>query len=247
MTTVAIILAAGQGKRMQAGYNKVFMTLGGKPILEYVLEAFQHCPLIDGVIVVAQKEEVDYFHQFFGSESYSKIIGVVAGGQERQDSVHQGLKLLPDNCQRVLIHDGARPFVSGQIIQRVVEAIQEECGVVAGVPVKDTIKRVADYQMVAETLCRDRLWSIQTPQGFSCKQIVSCYDQAMSDGYYGTDDASLVERYGGHVQVVLGAYENIKVTTPEDITIGEALLRQGNYMADHQGAYSYDSEEGGQM
>ncbi|MBR6755911.1 MAG: 2-C-methyl-D-erythritol 4-phosphate cytidylyltransferase [Peptococcaceae bacterium] len=228
MTTIAIILAAGQGKRMQAGYNKVLMTLGGKPMLEHTLDVFQASPLVDGIILVAKDTELEYLSDFFSAETHSKIIKSVAGGAERQDSVYQGLLALPESCTHVLIHDGARPFVSLEVIERVVEAITAEAGAVAGVPVKDTVKVINEDNFVEKTLNRAELWNIQTPQGFVRNQVLEAYQQAMLEKYYGTDDASLVEYYGGKVKVVLGAYENIKVTTPEDIVIGEALLRQGS-------------------
>ena len=228
MTTIAIILAAGQGKRMQAGYNKVLMTLGGKPMLEHTLDVFQASPLVDGMILVAKDTELEYLGEFFSDSTHSKMIKTVAGGAERQDSVYQGLLSLPENCTRVLIHDGARPFVNLEIIARVFEGIKDDVGCIAGMPVKDTVKVIGEENLVEETLCRAKLWNIQTPQGFARGQIIEAYEQAMREGYYGTDDASLVEHYGGKVKIVEGSYENIKVTTPEDIVIGEALLRQGS-------------------
>lgn len=228
METIAIILAAGQGKRMMAGYNKVLMTLGGKPMLEHTLDVFQASPLIDGIILVAKDTELEYLSDFFSAETHSKIIKSVAGGAERQDSVYQGLLALPESCKHVLIHDGARPFVSLEVIERVVEGIGENTGSVAGVPVKDTVKIVGEDNFVEETLNRAKLWNIQTPQGFMREHIIAAYSQAMQEGYYGTDDASLVEHCGGKIKIVLGAYENIKVTTPEDIVVGEALLRQNS-------------------
>lgn len=227
MTTVAIVLAAGEGKRMGAGCNKVFLPLAGKPVLAYSLEAFDRSPCIDGIIVVGRVEECEKMEkEFLIRYPCRKLLSVTAGGATRQQSVWQGLQLLPAHCTKVAIHDGARPLVTAAIIERVLKAVTAAAGAIAAVPVKDTIKQADVNGFVTATPDRSTLWAIQTPQAFDRSQLVKCYAQAQKEQYTGTDDASLVERYGGSVQVVQGSYQNIKITTPEDIPVAVALLQQ---------------------
>lgn len=223
----AIILAAGQGKRMAAGCNKQFLTLGDRPVLAQTLAVFEACPDITCCIVVARAEECAYCQrEIVQAYHLQKVAAVVAGGAGRQDSVYQGLKALPKDCNYVVVHDGARPLVTVELIRRVLEAASPEYGAIPGVPVKDTIKRASQEGLVLETPARESLWSVQTPQIFERRQLMAAYEKAMAEGYYGTDDASLVEHIGGAVRIVLGSYENIKLTTPEDLPLAENILRR---------------------
>lgn len=223
---IAIILAAGQGKRMQAGKNKQFLTLEGKTVLEHTLNAFDTCTAVDGYIVVAHKDEVDFVRETYQSENHKKLLQVVCGGAERQDSVYEGLKALPLACDYVLIHDGARPFVTTAVIERTLHSAYQWGSGVAGVAVKDTIKQCDSEGKVLQTIPRASLWSVQTPQTFRKEIIVSAYQEAFEANYYGTDDASLVELRQGLVQMVEGDYDNIKITTQEDLAIGENILKR---------------------
>jgi len=234
MTTVGILLAAGSGKRMQAGRNKLFLTLQGQPVLVHTVQAFQQCPFVDGLVVVAKKEELEAVQRLLPVTVYDKILCFTAGGKERQDSVFCGLQALPTDCGRVLIHDGARPFVRDELVERLLKAVDVGCGAIAAVPAKDTIKRVDEHGYVRETLLRSELWNVQTPQCFNVADIRRCHQLARQEGYYGTDDASLAERYGMQVRIVPAYYENIKLTTPEDLLVAESFLQHAsNFGGNH--------------
>ena len=226
MKTAAIVLAAGSGTRMQAGKNKLFLTLQEKPVLLYTVEAFQRCPQVDGIVVVAKETELVQIQQMLPQEVFDKILCCVAGGTERQDSVLCGLKALSAEYERVLIHDGARPFVTDKLIADLLAQVTPDCGAIAGVPAKDTVKRVDISGLVKQTLQRSELWNIQTPQCFYTEPILQCYLQGKRDGYLATDDASLAEQYGLAVKVVPAYYENIKLTTPEDLDVAEVFLKR---------------------
>lgn len=226
MKTAAIILAAGSGKRMGAGQNKLFLTLRGKAVLQYTVEALQRSGQIDGLVLVTKSGEMEQVRQLIPQTAFDKILTYTTGGRERQDSVLCGLEALPDGYDRVLIHDGARPLVTEQLLTALLAAVRPDCGAVAAVPAKDTIKRADADGMVQETLVRSQLWNVQTPQCFYTAPILRCYRQAQRDGYQGTDDASIAERYGLAVKLVLSYYENIKLTTPEDLDVAEVFLRR---------------------
>ncbi len=228
MKTAAILLAAGSGKRMQAGKNKLFLTLHGRPVLAYTADAFQKSAVVDGIVVVAKEAELEQIRQMLPQEQYNKILCYTVGGKERQDSVLCGLQALPVDYTRVLIHDGARPFVTESLIADLLASSTPECGTVAAVPAKDTVKRVDSDQMVQETLKRSELWNIQTPQCFYTKPILDCYLQGVRDHFAATDDASLAEQYGLAVKVIPAYYENIKLTTPEDLDVAEVFLKRLN-------------------
>ena len=224
--TAVILLAAGSGKRMKAGQNKLFLTLQGRTVLEYTADAFQQSRQVDGILVVAKESELEQVRTLLPQTQYDKIIGFTAGGKERQDSVLCGLQALPQAYSRVLIHDGARPFVTDGLIAELLFKLTPECGTIAGVPAKDTVKRVDADGFVQQTLTRSELWNIQTPQCFYTAPILRCYQQGKADGYIATDDASLAEHYGLPVKVVSAYYENIKLTTPEDLDVAEVFLKR---------------------
>ena len=226
MNTVAIILAAGSGKRMKANQNKMFLSFGGKTVLEHTADAFQSYPEVDGILVVGKETELEQVRKLLPVERYHKILGYVAGGKERQDSVLCGLEALPDSCDIVLIHDGARPFVKRKLITELLEQVTKECGTVAGVPSKDTVKQVQKDGMVQKTLDRSLLWNVQTPQCFYRESILKFYLDAAREGIVATDDASLAEYYGAPVKMVEAYYENIKLTTPEDMEIAEVFRKR---------------------
>lgn len=224
---VSIVLAAGSGTRMKTSQKKQYLPLGGRPILARTLQVFEHSEIIDQVVLVVNAEDVDIVkRQIVQPFGCKKVKSIVAGGRERQDSVYRGLQALPANSRMVVVHDGARPLLTLDVLENVVKAGMEYQAAVAAVPVKDTIKMADCRGFVTETPDRTRLWTVQTPQVFTKELIVSSYQKAMEDNFRGTDDASLVERMGYPVKLVEGSYENIKITTPEDLLLAEALLKE---------------------
>jgi 2-C-methyl-D-erythritol 4-phosphate cytidylyltransferase len=220
---VAIVPAAGLGKRFGPGTNKPFQSLSGKPIIVWSLEILEAVVDIAEIIPVLKNEDMEQGAKVFEENSLSKIKKIAPGGRERQDSVYNGLKLIEDKNCLVLIHDGVRPLIERDLIERTIKELKDSDGVALGVPLKDTIKE-AEGGIIKKTLRRDSLWAIQTPQIFPYKNILTAYDRAMKEGFYSTDDAALIERYGGKIKVVMGSYKNIKITTPEDLAIAEFLL-----------------------
>ncbi len=221
-----VVAAAGQGRRMGAGQNKLLLELAGEPILVHTLTRLQASPLIAEIVLVASPEEITIWTDRWGlPQRFPKLTQVVAGGRERQDSVFQGLEAVSPEWQWVGVHDGARPFVADQELVDVIRAAQSSQAALLAVPVKETIKRVGQGKVLA-TLERSSLWAAQTPQVFARPLIMAAYQAAARDGYCGTDDASLVERLGVEVTVVPGSYRNIKITTPEDLRVAEMLWRQ---------------------
>lgn len=217
----AIIVAAGESRRM-GGVDKVFAPLGGEPLLMRATHAFQKCPHIHQIVVVVSGGSEKKCRHLVGSREWDKVSDVCLGGRRRQDSVAAGLKRVR-NCDWVVIHDGARPLVTVDLIERGLEAARETGASVAAVPVTDTIKIAGEDRIVRETPPRQNLWAVQTPQIFLLDLITKAYQQESGDV---TDDASLVEQAGYKVKLYMGSYDNIKVTTPDDLTLAEALWRK---------------------
>jgi 2-C-methyl-D-erythritol 4-phosphate cytidylyltransferase len=224
MVTV-IIAAAGQGKRMARGTNKVFISLNNRPLITHTLDVFEACPDIDDIIVVVGKEDIQQMRSIIDTYRYRKIKDVVQGGTERQHSIANALKKIPADAQLVLIHDGARPLITEEVIHRVLLASQKTGAAIVAVPVKDTIKTVNIEGFVVETLDRTTLWAVQTPQAFNRDIIEQAYRLAEEEGFIATDDAGLVERTGIKIGLIMGDYNNLKVTTPEDLIVAEAIIR----------------------
>ena len=210
-------MAAGESQRM-GGVDKVFAPLGGKPALARVLDAFQRCDSVDQIVVVVSENNLERCRQLITQKGWSKSIEVCAGGRRRQDSVAAGLKRL-NNCDWVVIHDGARPLVTADLIERGLEAAEETGAAVAAIPVTDTIKVAGSDRIVHQTPPRQNLWAVQTPQVFRFDIIAEAYKQAKGEV---TDDASLVEQLGYKVKLYMGSYDNIKITTDHDLLIAEA-------------------------
>ncbi|MGI9952473.1 2-C-methyl-D-erythritol 4-phosphate cytidylyltransferase [Moorellaceae bacterium AZ2] len=223
----ALVAAAGQGKRLGAGGNKVLVNLRGRPLLTYSLDVLESSPLVQAVIVLTRREDMEHCREIM-SNRYTKVLGLVEGGEERQDSVYRGLKALPRETELVAVHDAARPLLSPELLARVVAAAAEVGGAVAAVPVQDTIKRGDEQGMVSETLVRQGLWAVQTPQVFRRDWLEEAYERGMAEGWRVTDDASLVEKCGYPVKLVKGDYRNLKITTPDDLLLAAALLEMGN-------------------
>lgn len=235
----AIIPAAGIGKRFGENLNKVFYPLLNKPVLLWTLEIFQSLKEIKEIVPVVKKEDLPLCKETVERYGISKVRFIVPGGTERQDSVCNALNYLKGDVSIVVIHDGVRPVIRKDFVERLIKDFLSEMkngidGIITGVPVKDTIKEITfeDKKEMSEkrvfvkkTLNRDTLWAIQTPQVFSYKKLKDAYDKAFAENFYSTDDSALVERYGGNIKVVLGSYKNIKITTPEDISIAEVFLK----------------------
>ncbi len=221
----ALIPAAGQGKRMKSKLSKQFILLQGMPIIAHTLKVFQAALEIDDIVLICPPgEEESYQKEIICNYEITKPTVIVSGGQERQESVYYGLLKVTGESTHVIIHDGARPLVTADLISRVAEEVKIKDAVVVGVPVKDTIKRTDAGGYIIDTLQRERLWHIQTPQAFALNLIKQAHEQAKAVGFYGTDDAALVERIGFPVKIIPGSYENIKITSPEDILVAEMIL-----------------------
>lgn len=216
-----MIVAAGEGKRM-GGTEKLLALLGGTPLLVRVIDVFQACPSVSQIVLVVNKKSVEHYQRLVAEEGWPKVSNVCIGGRRRQDSVAAGLRQL-DRCQWVVIHDGGRPLVTVDLIERGLAAAGETGAAVAAVPVTDTIKLVGNNGMVRNTPPRHSLWAVQTPQVFRSDIITEAYLKAKGDV---TDDASLVEQLGYKVKLYPGAYDNIKVTTPDDLALAEVLWQK---------------------
>lgn len=229
MKCTAIILAAGQGKRMKTKVQKQFLMLQGKPLLYYSLACFQKSDEIQEIVVVTGKESIDYCRsEIIEKYGFTKVKSIAEGGKERYDSVYAGLEACSADTDYVFIHDGARPFVTEDIIKRTKEVAVTYQACIAGMPSKDTVKIIDENNRVSATPERSRVWSVQTPQVFLYSLIKEAHDTARSVSMQGiTDDAMVVEQYKNTpVHIVEGAYENIKITTPEDILVAEKILEK---------------------
>ena len=220
-----VIVAAGTGSRMNMGINKQFIKLEGKEIIAYTIEKFYNNSNIEDIVVVVKEDESEFFKKEILDKYNFKNVKIAYGGKERQDSVYNGLKLLDEKCDVVLIHDGARPFVSDKIIDKSIEEAKEHKAIVVGVPVKDTIKVIDNDKNIVDTPNRSVLWAVQTPQTFNYNILIDAYKDAFKNKFYGTDDAMLVERIGYKVKMLEGSYNNIKITTQEDLNVGSQILR----------------------
>lgn len=222
----AIILAAGQGRRMGESINKQYLKIKQHPILYYTLKAFSQNNCIDEIIVVVAEGEVDYCRkEIVEKYKFLKIKDIVIGGKERQDSVLKGLKAA-SNCEVVLIHDGARPFITQSIISDAIIYANLYGATACGVEPKDTIKVKDSLGFSVETPKRETLFCVQTPQAFKYELILDCHKRIHEEGIKVTDDTMVAERYGNRVYLYKGSYNNIKVTTPEDLEIGRQILER---------------------
>jgi len=222
----AIVLAAGKGSRMNSDIPKQYLTLLGKPVLFYSLQAFEKSN-VDEIILVTGSGEQEYCKkEIVEKYQLTKVVHIVEGGAERYHSVHHGL-LAAKGAAYVLIHDGARPLISTKVINKAIDAVKENGACVVGMPVKDTIQLVDENKTICSTPERQHTWIAQTPQCFAYKLALSSYNMAIEckDSKI-TDDAMVVKRYGNaDVAMIEGSYENIKVTTPEDILVAECFLK----------------------
>jgi 2-C-methyl-D-erythritol 4-phosphate cytidylyltransferase len=225
MKAVAVIVSAGKGQRFMDGKKKQFYFLANRPILVHTLDKFENCPLVHSILLVVGQEDMGYcLKEIVEKYQYRKISQIVPGGKRRQESVRNGIEALAKDAEVVVIHDGVRPFVTREMIEESIHSAQRFGAVVTAMPVKDTIKIAHPNGTVLQTLDRESLWQIQTPQTFLAHVIKEAHQKATEDGFVGTDDASLVERLGIKVHILPGAYTNIKITTPEDLILANLFL-----------------------
>lgn len=224
-TVSAVIAAAGSGSRMKSSVNKQFLLLDGIPVLAHTLKVFQDAEIIDEIVIVASEKELLSIEELVDKYNITKVKEITKGGATRQESVKCGLEKISGS--RVLIHDGARPFVTKKQIEEVAKKLLCCSAAAVGVKVKDTIKRVNKDNVIVETLDREELVQIQTPQGFVSDIIIDAHNRAEKEGVLVTDDCALAEYMGIDVYVVEGSSRNIKITVPEDLEIGEAFLKGG--------------------
>lgn len=223
----AVVVAAGKSTRMGAGVDKQLLALNGQPVLARSVAVLEKASGISGIILVVAPNAVTRYQGLINEWGCCKVAAVVSGGESRQDSVCAGLSALPEDTSLVLIHDGARPLVKPEHVEDVLEAAARFDAATLAVPTKDTVKSSDADGFVVQTIPRETLWLVQTPQAFAYPLLMQAHRWAVQKGFIGTDDASLVEAMGGRVKLVQGSYSNIKITTPEDVAVAEALIGFG--------------------
>ncbi|MYB66745.1 2-C-methyl-D-erythritol 4-phosphate cytidylyltransferase [Candidatus Poribacteria bacterium] len=226
---VVLIPAAGKGKRMDSAVKKPYLVLADKPVLSHTIERFEHNSAIDNIFLIVHKSDFESCKNIvIEPYNYKKVRGLIPGGETRQESVFNGLSALTDDVDYVIIHDGVRPFINNEIITKCLEAAAEWGAAVAAVPVKETIKFANEDHFSVQTPNRKLLWRVQTPQVFRKTVIETAHKSAIQEGNGAPDDATLVERLGSPVKLVMGSYKNIKITTPEDMRFAETIIHNEN-------------------
>ena len=225
LRTVALIPAAGLGLRIGGSVRKQFRTVGGFPLVVHALRVFQASPIIDGIALAGPEADLpDCRTDIAEAHGFTKVLHVVAGGRERQDSIRQALTVLDERVDIVVIHDAVRPCVTELMVEQVVEAAKAEGAAIIALPMRDTVKQVGPDGLIERTIDRKPLWLAQTPQAFRRDWLQDAHRKAHAEGLSATDDAYLLEWMGHPVKVLEGSGENIKVTRPEDLILGEAIL-----------------------
>jgi 2-C-methyl-D-erythritol 4-phosphate cytidylyltransferase len=224
LRTIALITAAGKGQRMQSELPKQYLPLGGKPILAQTIQVFEDCPSVDGIYVIVPQDQMDLVQkEVVERYCFKKVLKVVRGGKMRQQSVWNGIRAIRSGCAIVVVHDGVRPLIRQELIEESIEEARREGAAVIAVPAKDTVKRLIDGKHI-QTLPREEIWLTQTPQTFQFPLIKKAYQKAVQESWVGTDDCALVENLGQTVSIIMGDYENIKITTAEDLLLAEILF-----------------------
>lgn len=223
----AVIVAGGTGSRMGTQVSKQYLEVGGRPVLIHTLQLFQGMEEIDYLVLVVKPGDEELCSDYVKQYEISKVCHIVPGGGERQDSVYAGLKVLPGDTAWVMVHDAVRPFVGQEQVRQCLDESRQTGAAVLAVRVKDTIKVVDNTGRIESTPDRRSLWAIQTPQAFRLSALMEAHRKAVEEGFIGTDDAMLMERAGYSVQVVEGSYNNIKLTTPDDLDWAEWFLYKG--------------------
>lgn len=218
----AILAAAGLGIRL--GQRKQLLQLGGKPVAAWSLEVFARSPVVTQVVIACEPDERDQFEALSQRITPNKVRAIVPGGVRRQDSVFAALRAITHPVELVVVHDGARPFLTGDLLRSVIEKAREFGGAIAAVPVKDTIKQAGESGAILKTIPRDRVWAAQTPQAFAFDVLFRAHEDAEEAGFLATDDAELVERLGSvSIAIVESSYQNLKITTQEDLVVAERI------------------------
>ncbi len=226
---IAIIVAAGKSSRMKSGCSKQYLPLLGKSVLSHTLSVFEDCSAVDEVMLVVNVDDVEFCREKVVEKyGFKKVSKIIEGGEERQDSVCNGLSFIPPTAEVVLVHDGARPLVTQEILVEAISSLEGWDGVVVGVPAKDTMKIVGG-ESIDKTLPRESIWCAQTPQVFLTSVLKEAHGKARRDNIYGTDDSMLLERLGYKVRMIMGSYDNIKITTQEDLEVAEGILRKKGF------------------
>lgn len=229
LKTSAIIAAAGWGRRFGGSTKKQFQLLGGKPILAYSIESFEESPSVREVVIVVPEDSLSYCsEEIVDRFKFKKVIKIIPGGEERQHSVRKGFNSLSGDTDIVVVHDGVRPFVGSDLVEKVIKEALESGGAIAALPVKDTVKKSSYDNFIEQTISRSYLWLAQTPQAFKYEILKRAYEEAERDGFLGTDESSLVERLDVQVKLVEGSPMNVKITTEEDLRLTELALKIGN-------------------
>lgn len=230
----AIIPAAGSGTRLGGRIKKQFLPLKGKPIIIHTLQGFEHCSEVDEIVVAVPEADIVEIEELLSRYRIHKVSKAIIGGQERQDSVHNALNRITANeSDIILVHDAVRPFIEPRKITQVIKAAKEFGAAVVAVQPKDTIRRSAGGGFFDQTVDRTALWLVQTPQAFKAKLLIRAFEKAYKDKFYSTDEAGLVEHLGVKARIVEGSYDNIKITTQEDLDLG-TLIYERLQMKEHQ-------------
>ncbi|MGQ9661705.1 MAG: 2-C-methyl-D-erythritol 4-phosphate cytidylyltransferase [Kiritimatiellia bacterium] len=224
MSTYGVIVAAGKSERMGPKVDKAFLSIGAKPVLGYSLAAFQKCPDVDGVVLVVRKDRVVGARVLCEMYGFGKVKEIVAGGAKRQISVMNGLERVPEEAQVIVVHDGARPCVTLELLSETIKSAKRYGSGVAAVKVTDTIKLVERGTLVSKTLDRDKLWAVQTPQAFRRELLYQAFELVKKKGLTVTDEASAVELLSEEVRLVPSPATNVKITTPDDLALATAIL-----------------------
>ena len=223
MSVCAIVPAGGSGTRMGGTVPKQFQSLNGKPILYHTIKTLQNCETISEIILVVPEKEYEIANtDWLGKPEIVKK--VVIGGEKRQDSVYNGFCEVSQDSEIVLVHDGVRPFLSQKMIADSIDAAREYGAAITAIPVHDTIKRVDTSGLVSQTIDREGLWRVQTPQAFRYSLLLDAFNKAKSENFYGTDEGALIEHLGEPVKIVEGLEQNIKITRPEDLELSKAFI-----------------------
>ena len=233
--TTAIVAGAGSGKRMRSATAKTFLAVAGLPVVVHTLRAIAACQEVTDLVLVVREEDESLLSEYIKRHGILRVSRIVPGGRERQDSVYNALRTLEPDTEVVVVHDAVRPFAGPELFREVINAALRGTSAIAAVPLKDTIKLVGKDGWIHSTPERTRLVAVQTPQAFPYAVLRDAYEQAMKEGFYSTDDSALVEHIGQSVQVIPGSYDNIKITTPEDLILAEYILRHGNPSTPEEG------------
>jgi len=230
----AIIVAAGSSRRM--GFDKLFASLAGKPVIAHSISAFEQCKLVDEIVIVCREERIKSIEKLVKNEEFSKVSSVVAGGVERQFSVWNGLQAVNANAAYVAIHDGARPLVTPTLIKRCIELAQEKGAASCSAPIPDTVKRASTEQEVTDSVERSGLWAMQTPQVFNSGLILQAYASLMAKNEQVTDEVSAVQKMGKKIALLRNDDWNLKITFPRDLEVAEHILAiRGKKQASRRG------------